>query len=220
MGRETFQLTPPDPTAEPAARDPDVAWVRIAQSGPDPRAFGELVRRHQGAVRSVLRRLCSANPAVADEMAQEAFVQAWQALPTFRLESSFRTWIIRIAWNVFLAHQRRADARLAAATEPLDQTPSDAHSLGFDAPAHGGSLSQAVARGLDVQRALNALSEPERQAIVQCYWGDLSHAEAAEVLGWPLGTVKTHVLRGRAKLQTLLAAWAPPGRASQSETPP
>jgi RNA polymerase sigma factor (sigma-70 family) len=218
MPLETFNPR----TGESAGREAEVAWVRAAQSGRDPRAFAELVRSHQGVVRAVLRRLCSGNSALADEMAQEAFIKAWQALPTFRFESRFRTWVIRLAWNVFLAHQRRGEARLSAATdstsEPSD-LPDDVAQAGHGA-VPSGSLSQAVAMGLDVERALKALSEPERQAIVQCYWGDLSHAEAAEVLGWPLGTVKTHVLRGRAKLQTLLAAWAPPGRASPSEPQP
>jgi RNA polymerase sigma-70 factor (ECF subfamily) len=62
---------------------------------------------------------------------------------------------------------------------------------------------------LDLERALAALSEGERAAIVQCYYNDLSHEEAAFVLGMPVGTVKTHVLRGKQKLKTALAAWAP-----------
>jgi RNA polymerase sigma-70 factor (ECF subfamily) len=62
---------------------------------------------------------------------------------------------------------------------------------------------------LDLERALAALSEGERAAIVQCYYNDLSHEEAAFVLGMPVGTVKTHVLRGKQKLKAALAAWAP-----------
>ena len=62
---------------------------------------------------------------------------------------------------------------------------------------------------LDLERALAALSEGERAAIVQCYYNDLSHEEAAFVLGMPVGTVKTHVQRGKRKLKAALAAWAP-----------
>jgi RNA polymerase sigma factor (sigma-70 family) len=62
---------------------------------------------------------------------------------------------------------------------------------------------------IDLERALAQLSEAERAAIVQCYHNDLSHEEAAYVLGCPVGTVKTHVLRGKQKLKVALAAWAP-----------
>jgi len=62
---------------------------------------------------------------------------------------------------------------------------------------------------LDLERALATLSEGDRSAIVQCYYNDLSHEEASFVLGMPVGTVKTHVLRGKQKLKAALSAWAP-----------
>ena len=62
---------------------------------------------------------------------------------------------------------------------------------------------------LDMERALAVLSDGERAAIVQCYHNDLSHEEAAYVLNCPVGTVKTHILRAKAKLKSQLAAWAP-----------
>ena len=62
---------------------------------------------------------------------------------------------------------------------------------------------------VDLERAMATLTDAERAAIVQCYHTDLSHEEAAYVLGCPLGTLKTHVLRARQKLRTLLAAWSP-----------
>ena len=61
---------------------------------------------------------------------------------------------------------------------------------------------------VDLERAMRALSEAERAAIVQCYHNDLTHEEAAYVLGCPVGTVKTHVLRGKQKLKAALAAYA------------
>jgi RNA polymerase sigma-70 factor (ECF subfamily) len=60
---------------------------------------------------------------------------------------------------------------------------------------------------LDVERALAALAEAERVALIHCFGLDLSHAEAAAVLGWPLGTLKSHVARGKARLREQLAAW-------------
>jgi RNA polymerase sigma-70 factor (ECF subfamily) len=66
-----------------------------------------------------------------------------------------------------------------------------------------------VALKMDLERAMAALSEGERAAIVQCYHNDLTHEEAAYVLGMPVGTVKTHVLRAKQKLKLAMAAWAP-----------
>ena len=70
-------------------------------------------------------------------------------------------------------------------------------------------LARSAALKIDVERALDKLPAAEREAIIHCYYLDLSHEEAAYVLQCPLGTVKTHVLRGRQKLKALLAAWGP-----------
>ena len=73
----------------------------------------------------------------------------------------------------------------------------------------GGDHARAATLKIDMERALATLSDAERAAIVQCYHNDLSHEEAAYVLGCPVGTVKTHVLRGKQKLKRVLAAWNP-----------
>ena len=71
------------------------------------------------------------------------------------------------------------------------------------------SLSRQATLSIDLERAMRVLSEPERAAIVQCYHNDLSHEEAAQVLGCPVGTVKTHILRAKQKLKARLGAWGP-----------
>jgi RNA polymerase sigma factor (sigma-70 family) len=191
--------------------DPDLALLQRVQQHDDRRAFAMLVTRHQGAVRALLRRLAKGDEAWADELAQEAFLRAYQNLAGFRGEARFRSWLIRIAIHVFLEERRRGDAQLQAHTQVLcDET--DQHQVSADVLTPTGSalpLSDTVVLALDIRRALAALGEAERQAIVLCYWGDLSHAEAAQTLGCPLGTLKTHLLRGRAKLETVLAAWGP-----------
>ncbi|AIY43358.1 RNA polymerase sigma-70 factor [Collimonas arenae] len=195
----------------PTLEDPDQLLLQQVQQHDDRRAFAALVVRHQGAVRALLRRLTRGDAGWADELAQEAFLRAYQNLANFRGEACFRTWLIRIATHVFLEQRRRGDAQLQARTQALDEE-SDERQSSADVLAQANaalSLSHTVALSLDVQRALDVLSEPERQAIVQCYWGDLSHAEAAQALGCPLGTLKTHLLRGRAKLETALLAWDP-----------
>jgi RNA polymerase sigma-70 factor, ECF subfamily len=173
----------------------------------DRNAFSELVRRHQSAVRTTLRRLTSGNHALADDLAQETFMLAYRNLKSFRQEAQFSTWLYRIATNAFLADARKRKE------EPLgDREPGMAADYGDD-DGHGGTAepdhARAASLSIDMNRALNVLSEAERAAIVQCYHNDLSHEEAAVVLNCPVGTVKTHILRAKQKLKVQLAAWEP-----------
>ena len=169
----------------------------------DRHAFSELVRRHQSPVRATLRRLTAGDHALADDLAQETFLLAYRNLKSFRQEARFSTWLYRIATNAFLADARRRKEELLGdvATDDEDATASDAASHAD----HAKSTSMKV----DLERALAVLSDGERAAIVQCYHNDLSHEEAAYVLGCPVGTVKTHILRAKQKLKVRLAAWAP-----------
>lgn len=162
--------------------------------GDDQHAFGELVRRHQSAVRGLLRQLTRTDVELADDLAQETFIRAYKNIRSFRGEAKFSTWLYRIAYNVFRDDARKRkelvgidEAQLAAQADP-----------------------QTVDPGLrqDLMSALNKLPLHERSAIVLCCQNGLSHEEASRVLDIPLGTVKTNVLRGREKLKKMLAAWS------------
>ncbi len=173
----------------------------------DRDAFAELVNRHQSAVRACLRKLGTGNHALADDLAQETFVLAWRNLKSFRQEAKFSTWLYRIATNCWLADARkRKETLLGDADAMLADDADEAES-----PMPGGTPDHA--RGavlkLDLERAMARLPEAERAALVACYHNDLTHEEAAYVLGIPVGTVKTHVLRAKQKLKVALAAWAP-----------
>jgi RNA polymerase sigma-70 factor (ECF subfamily) len=187
---------------------PDAALVARVLVGNDRHAFGELVRRHQGATRALLRRLCKEDHALADDLAQEAFLQAFRKLSQFRADASFGTWLYRIAYNVFLMHVRSRKEEV-----PLDEAvpPAEADDeAGEDGGAEpGSSVEAASVRELDVRRALSKLTNEERAAIVQCYYLDRSHEEAAYVLGCPVGTVKSYIFRAKKKLQQMLPAWEP-----------
>lgn len=192
-----------------AATPPDEReWIARVQQHDDRAAFALLVQRHQGAIRAVLRRLCQGHTARADELAQDSFLAAWQALPGFRGDARFRTWLYRIAYHQFLQQQRRGDSRLERHSVPLDDDREDpAPGRSAPDPAEGAGPDWKI----DLQRALDALPAGEREAIVHCDLAELTHAEAADVLGRPLGTLKTQVLRGRARLRERLQAWRPPG---------
>ena len=175
-----------------AAASADAVLVARALRDEDAVAFGELVRRHQGAVRAQLRRLAGRDEAWADDLAQETFLQAWRKLGQFRAEARFSTWLYRIAYTMFL----QAIRRRRVVDQPVsDETPSIDQSAGADL-RH------------DLYRAMQDLTQAERIALTMCYDFDMSHSEAAYVLGIPEGTVKSHVARGKAKLRESFSAWA------------
>ena len=180
----------------PAPSDADLILAVLERD--DRAAFAEIVRRHQSQVRTVLRRLTRGDMGLADDLAQETFILAWRNLRHFRFEARFSTWIYRIAFNAWQSEARKRHDVL------LDADDDERPALEVAAPEPGVD----VASRLDLERAMTVLSDGERAAIAACYYADLSHEEAAQALGLPLGTVKTHILRAKQKLKTRLAAWA------------
>jgi len=171
----------------------DQSLVARALLGNDRRAFEQLMRRHQGMVRAQLRRLLHGDEAAADDLAQEAFLLAWRKLDQFRGEAKFSTWLYRIAYSCFLQAYRK---------RPANHSDADEHEIGqLRASSHAVNLQ------LDFERAMQQLSAAEQSVLLHCVQLGLSHEEAAFVLAMPLGTVKTHATRGKAKLKTWLAAW-------------
>ena len=160
----------------------------------DHHAFSELVRRHQSAVRGLLRQLTRTDAALADDLAQEAFLKAFKNIRSFRGEAKFSTWLYRIAYNCF-----REDARRRKELVGIDETQ-------LEAEQDPNTVDPALRQ--DLMQALRLLPLHERSAVLLCCQQGLSHDEAARVLDIPLGTVKTNVLRGREKLKKTLAAWS------------
>jgi RNA polymerase sigma factor (sigma-70 family) len=177
----------------PAASPSDAQLILAVLERDDRRAFGVLVERHQSQVRTVLRRLTRGDVALADDLAQEAFVLAWRNLRKFRFEAKFSTWLYRIAFNTWQSEARKKH-------EVLLDLDDEATSAALDVASE---MPDVVTR-VDLERAMAVLSDGERAAITACFYADLSHEEAAAALGMPLGTVKTHILRARAKLKARL----------------
>jgi len=161
----------------------------------DQHAFAELVRRHQSAVRGLLRQLTRTDVALADDLAQETFLRAYKHIRSFRGEARFSTWLYRIAYNCFREEARRRKEFVGIDEERQQQEP--------DPRVRDPALRH------DLMYALSLLPLHERSAILLCCQNGLSHDEAARVLEIPIGTVKTNVLRGREKLKRALAAWGP-----------
>lgn len=165
--------------------DPDL--LALARGG-DRKAFGELARRHGSAVRGLLRRM-GAQPALADDLAQDAFIIAYRQIGEFRGEGSFVGWVRKIAARLYL-RRWRTKVRL----EPLSD----------EGPEEGAGGEASVVRRIDIDAALQFLTPSERLCILLCFSAGFSHGEAAQALGAPLGTVKSHVKRGLDKLRARL----------------
>jgi len=168
------------------ASDADLVARVVADD--DRRAFAELVRRHQSAVRGLLRRLCGGDAALADDLAQETLLRAYRGLSGFRGGARLSTWLHRIAWNLWASQARRSPGPEPALPEP-PRAAADA----------------AIDRH-DLERAMGALRTEERAALALAYGQEMTHEEAARILDWPVGTLKTHILRGKERLRRLLSA--------------
>jgi RNA polymerase sigma-70 factor (ECF subfamily) len=157
----------------------------------DRRAFGELVARHQSAVRGLLRRLTGGDVAQADDLAQETFLRAYRGLRGYRGGAKFSSWLYRIACNVFFSRDR------GSRDVPLEP-------LALEAGSTELALPDLVLERHDLEKALALLKPRERAALVLTYANELTHEEAAVVLDCPVGTLKTHVARAKEKLRRQL----------------
>jgi DNA-directed RNA polymerase specialized sigma24 family protein len=157
---------------------PDSELIARVLLNDDRNAFAALVRRYQSNVRGLLRKLSQNNHALADDLAQETFIKVYQSLASFRGSAKFSTWLHRIAYNLFISHVR-------------SERPQES----FDEAEHSGmqrhhSLSGAVLKH-DLEAALHTLTD----------------SEAADILDQPVGTIKTHIARGKEKLRRILSVW-------------
>ncbi|MGB0921947.1 MAG: RNA polymerase sigma factor [Alphaproteobacteria bacterium] len=168
----------------------EVMVVGLAQTG-DAQAFAELVRRRQSWLRNLMRRFCG-DAILADDLAQDVFLQAWQKIDTVQQVDRFGGWLRTLALNIWLQYLRKKDALREAA--PEDET---------------AAALQGAPSGLkvDLDRALAMIAPAARTCVVLNYHEGLTHTEIAEATGMALGTVKSHITRGGARLKELLAAY-------------
>ena len=169
--------------------------VGAAQGG-SADAFAQLVARHQRSVRGFLRRL-SGDHADADDLAQETFLTAWARIRSFRTDETLRAWLCGIAWRKWMTQRRSDTRRRTREASAMELEPTT-------------SVSTADSR-LDAAAVLAQLVPEQRAAVALCLAAEFSHAEAALALGLPLGTVKSHVARGRTRLIELMGGRNDPG---------
>ena len=172
----------------------EILLISRARTG-DREAFGGLVEQYRDNVYRLAYRMCG-NAYDADEAAQEAFVAAWRALPNFRGDAKFSTWLYRLTTNAAIDVMRR---------EKRHQTVGDGEMV--DVADDADSPQETVERTEQqeaVQKALSTLSEEYREVLLLRYMEELDYAEIAEVLQLPSGTVKSRINRAKAALKTAL----------------
>lgn len=168
----------------------------------DQHAFTTLVKKHQQPIRQFLRRLTNGNYALADDLAQQVFIAAYNKLSTFKAASTFSTWLHSIAYRRFLNEMRKEqyqseikieDEALFHSTEnPIERT-----------------IENSVENEILAEQLVARLSETERACITLAFSAGMSHQEIVTITGLPLGTVKSHINRSKQKLSNWLTGSLP-----------
>jgi RNA polymerase sigma factor (sigma-70 family) len=158
----------------------------------DRDCFRLLYRRHHQRVRQILYQLC--DPPTIDDLVQEVFLRAWKGLPKFRRDAQFSTWLYRIAWNV-CADRRQAIARDRTRLQTIKDRSNEYHE---DPDVMQLYYREAIGNGLA------HLSEDRRSVLVLHDLQEIPQKEVAEILGIPVGTVKSRLFYARAAMRKFL----------------
>jgi RNA polymerase sigma-70 factor (ECF subfamily) len=205
----TAATTPPAP-APPAgasvsyALGEERALIDRSRRG-DLAAFDRLVRQYERNVFNTAYRLSGSHEDAAD-IAQEAFVRAWNNLKSFRGDSAFSTWLYRIVTNVFLDDRKRKRARPHRSLEDVLTLDESTVQRQFEDPTPGPQdLAEGDERRKIVEEAIQTLPEGQRIMVVMYHTQGLSYEEIAEITQLPMGTVKSRLNRARLALRDRLS---------------
>jgi len=171
---------------QPVKGSDESDWAELARDG-DADAFEQLYRLHSGRIYALCWRLCGRDSALAEDLVQEAFIRAWNKLHLFRGDSSFGTWMHRVAANVALS-DRRIRLRRVVHETPMDES--------IERTAIGAA---DVTQGLrdDLEQAISRLPERARTVLVLYDVEGYRHAEIAELTGMAVGSSKAQLHRAR-----------------------
>ena len=165
----------------------DTLVIALACAGDDS-AFAEVMRRRQSRVRKFMYHLCR-QTALGDDLAQQVFLTAWRSLGRLRSAAAFDGWLKRIMVNIWLQEVRRGKLATTSDVELADV-----------AVQH-----DSTAARMDLDAALSTLPPDMRLCVVLAYNEGLSHPEIVALTSLPLGTVKSHIARGAARMRETLA---------------
>ena len=167
----------------------DKELVARALASPDTAAFGELIRRHQSHVRNFLRKLAG-DYTLADDLAQDCFMHAWDKIHGYSGRGSFIGWLLKVAYTTFLQSKRKSK-RYA---EILQEA---GHVADMEAKVYTVEKDEVP----DLEKFLAVLTEEERAIMVMSYACGLSHREISDATSLPVGTVKSVIFRGKEKIR-------------------
>ncbi len=185
----------------PIGEEDDHRLIRKATAG-DPDAFSLLVERYQQRVFKLISRMVG-NREQVEDLVQEVFLKAYRKIDSFRFESSFFTWLYIIAVNTCRNHYRRFEPfTVPVDPDPDDDVPGVVLRSQFELPDDAAHREEMA---LAVRDALESLPADHREVLVMCDLEGLGYQEIAEVLGIPIGTVRSRIFRARAAMKTILA---------------
>ncbi len=167
----------------------DIDLIARVVARQDTAAYGELVRRHQSQVRYFLRKLCR-DRELADDLAQDSFLHAWEKLHTYAGHGSFIGWLLKVAYTTFLQSKRKSSRY----DDILEK-------MGYLAEAGGSTHTVESVELSDLDRFLAVLTEEERAVMILSYACGLSHREIGDAAELPIGTVKSIIFRGKEKIR-------------------
>lgn len=152
----------------------------------DHQAFGYLIDKYQSTIRGLFYKLTNGNKALTDDLSQEVFIRVYKHLKSYRATAKFSTWLYRISIHVFYDHHKTKWYPKEVVSEKY--------------------IDEAVyiENRIDILNALEILNNKEKVAIILHYEKGFTHNEIAKIMNQPVGTVKTNILRGRAKLKDYL----------------
>ena len=177
-----------DTTAEQF--DDDAELVENARRG-DSAAFEVIYRRHRNRIYALMWRLCGGDGALAEDLLQEAFIQAWNKLDSFRGESRFGTWLHRLSANVALSDRRTRMRRVKSETELEGAVERQAT----------GDRDVRAGQRMDLERAISRLPERARTVLILFDIEGYSHAEIANIAGMAVGSSKAQLHRARSLIR-------------------
>ena len=175
-------------------------WIAAARNG-DQESFEKLVRLYEKRVFSLTSRMCR-NSADAEEAAQEAFLAAWQALPAFRGDASFATWLYRLVSNACVDILRREGRHQVMAGPSLDDEESSPEPPDKSPSPH--ALAERAELRRQIEAGLAALPPEYRQVLILREIHQCTYDEIAQICSIDLGTVESRINRGRKRLRKIL----------------
>lgn len=166
----------------------------------DQEAFRQLWEAHHAVAMAAALRLCH-HRALAEEITQGAFLLAWRGLPRFHEGYPFRPWLLRILYR----HALNVMEKQRHYLQPIKLSDFVEAELLQGASLEQSDMQEQMAQREEIRQALARLNAEQRRVIALRYGADLTESEIAQILGWPIGTVKSRLNRARERLRALLA---------------